>query len=113
VTFVDTYLKGVALMRQYKTPDARDLDLVAGRVDAIVGSKDALLGSTAKIGQGNIALAGPRFQGGVVGRGASVGLRKSDPELKAMFDKAIHEAQADGTIKQLSEGIFHMDVTPR
>jgi len=30
-----------------------------------------------------------------------------------MFDKAIHEAQADGTIKKLSEAIFHMDVTPR
>jgi octopine/nopaline transport system substrate-binding protein len=113
VTFVDTYLKGVALIRQYKTPDARDLDLVAGRVDAIIGSKDALLGSTAKIGKGNIALAGPCFQGGVVGGGAGVGLRKSDTELKAMFDKAIHEAQADGTIKKLSEAIFHMDVTPR
>ncbi len=113
VTFVDTYLKGLVLMRQYKTPDARDLDLVAGRVDAIVGSKDALLGSTAKIGQGNIALAGPCFQGGVVGRGAGVGLRKGDTELKAMFDKAIREAQADGTIKKLSEPTFHMDVTPR
>jgi octopine/nopaline transport system substrate-binding protein len=116
VTFVDTYLHGVALMRQYKTPDARDLDLLAGRVDAIVGSKDALLGSAAKAAKaGNeaIALAGPCFQGGVVGRGAGVGLRKNDPELKAMFDKAIREAQADGTIKKLSEAVFHMDVTPR
>jgi octopine/nopaline transport system substrate-binding protein len=55
----------------------------------------------------------PCFHGGVVGRDAGVGLRKSDPELKAMFDKAIREAQADGTIKRLSEAVFHMDVTPR
>ncbi|SEF15110.1 amino acid ABC transporter substrate-binding protein, PAAT family [Rhizobiales bacterium GAS191] len=112
-TFVETYLKGVTLMRQYKTPEARDFDLVAGRVDLITGSKDSLLGTAAKPGNENIALAGPCFQGGVVGKGSGVGLRKGDTELKAMFDKAIREAQADGTIKRLSEAVFRMDVTPR
>jgi octopine/nopaline transport system substrate-binding protein len=113
VAFVDTYLKGVALMRQYKTPDARDLDLVSGRVDVIVGSNDALLGVAAKPGNSAMTIAGPCFQGGVVGKGAGIGLRREDTVLKAMFDKAIKEAQADGTIKKLSEPIFHMDVTPR
>jgi octopine/nopaline transport system substrate-binding protein len=113
VAFVDTYLKGVTLMRQYKTPDARDLDLVSGRVDVITGSKDALLGAAAKQGNSGIIIAGPCFQGGVVGKGAGVGLRKEDTALRAMFDKAIKEAQADGTIRKLSEPIFHMDVTPQ
>ena len=113
VAFADSYLKGTALTRQYKTPDARDLDLIAGRVDAIVGSKDALLSIASKAGSADVVLAGPCFQGGVVGKGAGVGLRKQDAELKAMFDKAIREAQADGTIKRLSEPVFHMDVTPR
>ncbi|MBI1778109.1 MAG: transporter substrate-binding domain-containing protein [Proteobacteria bacterium] len=113
VTFVETYFSGVSLMRQYKTPEARDLDLVAGRVDLIIGSKDALLGIAKKAGNENITIAGPCFQGGVVGKGAGVGLRKADVELKALFDKAIREAQADGTIKRLSEATFGMDVTPQ
>ena len=58
-------------------------------------------------------LVGPRFQGGMLGRGSSVGLRKSDPELKAMFDKAISEAKLDGTIEKLSMKYFGYDVTPR
>ena len=49
----------------------------------------------------------------MLGRGSSVGLRKSDPELKAMFDKAITEAKADGTIEKLSMKYFGFDVTPR
>jgi octopine/nopaline transport system substrate-binding protein len=113
VAFVETYFKGLATIRQYKTPDERDLDLVAGRVDVVTGSKDALLGSTKKQENAGITIAGPCFQGGVVGKGAGVGLRKSDTELRAMFDKAIKEAQADGTIKRLSEAKFGMDVTPR
>ena len=111
VEFANTYLKGISV-RQYKTPEARDLDLLAGRVDAVIGSKDSLLGTAAKQGNENLVLAGPCFQGGVVGKGAAVGLRKGDTQLKAMFDKAIGEARTDGTIKNLSEQTFHMDVTP-
>jgi octopine/nopaline transport system substrate-binding protein len=112
VTFVNTYLKDAVQVRQYKTPESRDLDLISDRVDVIVGSKDAMLGVIKKQGSQNIALSGPCFQGGVVGEGSGVGLRKGDTELKAMFDKAIKEAQADGTIKKLSEATFGMDVTP-
>lgn len=111
VEFANNYLKGISV-QQYKTPEARDLDLLAGRVDAVVGSKDSLLGTAAKPGNGNMVLAGACFENGVVGKGAAVGLRKSDTQLKAMFDKAIQEAKADGTIKKLSEQTFHMDVTP-
>jgi len=111
VEFANTYLKGVAV-RQYKSPEARDLDMLAGRVDAVIGAKDSLLGTAAKPGNEGMVLAGPCFHGGVVGKGAAVGLRKGDTQLKAMFDKAILEARADGTIKKLSEQTFHMDVTP-
>jgi octopine/nopaline transport system substrate-binding protein len=58
-------------------------------------------------------VTGPRFQGGLLGRGSSVGLRKTDPELKAMFNDAIAAAKADGTIKKLSDKWFGFDVTPR
>ncbi|MCP3461049.1 transporter substrate-binding domain-containing protein [Bradyrhizobium sp. CCGUVB23] len=113
VAFVEAYLKGVAQTRQYKTPEARDLDLVSGRVDVIVGSKDALLAASAQQGKDSMKIVGPCFQGGVVGKGAGIGLRKQDADLKAMFDKAIAEALEDGTIKKLSMPIFGMDVTPQ
>ncbi len=111
VEFAKTYLGSIPV-HQYKSPEARDLDLLAGRVDAVVGSKDSLMGTAAKAANGNMVLAGACFDGGVVGQGSAVGLRKGNTELKAMFDQAIRAAKADGTIKRLSEQTFHMDVTP-
>jgi octopine/nopaline transport system substrate-binding protein len=111
--FLDKYLKGTAEIREYKTTEQHDLDLTAGRIDAIMASTAYLSGAAAKAGNEEMTIVGPRFQGGMLGRGSSVGLRKSDPELKAMFDKAITEAKADGTIEKLSTKYFGFDVTPR
>ena len=111
--FLDKYLKGTAEIREYKTTEQHDLDLTAGRIDLIMASTAYLSGAAAKAGNEEMTLVGPRFQGGMLGRGSSVGLRKSDPELKAMFDKAITEAKADGTIEKLSMKYFGFDVTPR
>ncbi|MBA1154508.1 transporter substrate-binding domain-containing protein [Microvirga mediterraneensis] len=111
--FLDKYLKGTAEIREYKTTEQHDLDLTAGRIDLIMASTAYLSGAAAKVGNEEMTLVGPRFQGGMLGRGSSVGLRKSDPELKALFDKAITEAKADGTIEKLSMKYFGFDVTPR
>jgi octopine/nopaline transport system substrate-binding protein len=54
--------------------------------------------------------AGPRFQGGLLGQGSSIGMRTEDTDLKAMFDKAI-AAKADGTSKKISIKWFGFDVT--
>ncbi|WP_425336061.1 transporter substrate-binding domain-containing protein [Sinorhizobium numidicum] len=61
----------------------------------------------------DMIIVGPRFQGGFLGAGSSVGLRKSDTDLKVMFDAAIAAAKADGTIKRLSEKWFGFDLTPQ
>ena len=111
--FVEKYLKGVVEAREYKTTDQHDLDLNAGRVDIIMASMAYLGGTIVKDGNKDMAIVGPRFQGGVLGKGSAVGIRKTDPELKAMFDDAIKGAQADGTILKLSMKWFGFDVTPR
>jgi octopine/nopaline transport system substrate-binding protein len=111
--FMDKYLKGVVETREYKTTEQHDLDLLAGRVDLIMASMAYLSGVAAKPDFADLAIVGPRFQGGVLGRGSSVGLRKSDPELKTMFDAAINAAKTDGTIQRLSQKWFGFDVTPR
>lgn len=110
--FVDKYLKGVVTVREYKTTEEHDLDLTAGRVDLVMASMAYLTTASQKPGNEDMTTAGPRFQGGFLGRGSSVGLRKTDPELKAMFNEAIAAAKADGTIKTLSEKWFGFDVTP-
>jgi hypothetical protein len=47
-----------------------------------------LMTTVKKPANAEAVITGPRFLGGFLGAGSSVGLRKSDPELKAMFDKA-------------------------
>jgi octopine/nopaline transport system substrate-binding protein len=111
--FVDKYLKGVLEVREYKTTEEHDLDLKAGRVDLVMASMAYLTTASQKPGNEDMTTTGPRFQGGFLGRGSSVGLRKDDTELKAMFNEAIAAAKADGTIKTLSEKWFGFDVTPK
>ena len=60
----------------------------------------------------NLSLTGPELGGPIWGEGEALGLRKSDPELKAKFDTAIKAALADGTVKKLSEKWFKMNVAP-
>ncbi|MGE6785684.1 transporter substrate-binding domain-containing protein [Ensifer adhaerens] len=111
--FIDEYLKDVVEVREYKTTEQHDLDLVAGRVDFVMASMGYLKTTVEKPANSDMIITGPRFQGGFLGAGSSVGLRKTDPELKALFDDAIAAAKADGTIKRLSEKWFGFDLTPQ
>ena len=112
-TFAERYLKGTAEIREYKSTEAHDLDLAAGRVDAILADSTALQGTLKKPEFKGYAMVGPNFNGGVLGRGVGAGVRKADTELKGQFDKAVQEAVADGTVKKLSEKWFGLDITPR
>nr|WP_279379412.1 transporter substrate-binding domain-containing protein [Sodalis glossinidius] len=60
-----------------------------------------------------MVLAGPQFIGGLLGNGSAIVLRKSDPELKKMFDDAIMKAKQDGTLKTLGMKWFGQDITPQ
>jgi octopine/nopaline transport system substrate-binding protein len=111
--FADKYLKGIAEIREYKTTEAHDLDLAAGRVDAVLADATALNGTLEKPEFKDYQLVGPSLTGGMLGPGVGAGLRKEDAELKKMFDDAIKAAIADGTTKKLSDKWFKIDTTPR
>ncbi|WP_201837184.1 transporter substrate-binding domain-containing protein [Microvirga zambiensis] len=111
--FADKYLKDVAEIREYKTTEQHDLDLAAGRIDAVLADATALNGTLRKPEFKDYVLVGPSITGGLLGPGIGVGLRKDDTDLKAMFNEAIAGAKADGTIKGLSEKWFKIDVTPK
>jgi octopine/nopaline transport system substrate-binding protein len=109
---LNTYLKGAVEIRTYKTTEEHDLDLTAGRIDAALASTSYFISTLGKPGGDQLTLAGPLITGGLLGKGTGIGLRKSDPELKVIFDKALTAALADGTVKQLSIKWFKTDISP-
>jgi len=111
--FASQYLKGIATVKEYKTIDERDLDLKSGRIDASLDDLPPNIATASKPDGAGLAVVGPRFIGGVFGTGIGMGIRKSDADLTAKFDKAIAEAIADGTVKKLSGQWFKVDLTPQ
>lgn len=108
-SFVERYLKN-ATLRTYDKLDSAGIDLSAGRLDAIVGDRSAAE-AVVKTDAANIVMFGPDFVNGVLGQGMGVGLRKADTDLKALFNKAIDEANKDGTIARLSTQWFGYDIS--
>jgi octopine/nopaline transport system substrate-binding protein len=108
--FAKNYLKDVK-NRIYETTKEEDLDLLAGRVDAIFASTSSLV-ATLEQSDGKIVLAGPKFFGGIFGIGSGFGIVKGQPELKAKLDAAIKSVIDDGTVKTLALKWFHVDTTP-
>jgi octopine/nopaline transport system substrate-binding protein len=111
--FADKYLKDVAEIREYKTTEAHDLDLAAGRIDAVMADATAIIGTLEKPEFKDYVLVGPSITGGLLGAGVGVGLRKGEPELKKAFEDAIQAAIKDGTIQKLSMKWFKIDTTPK
>ncbi len=110
--FVEKYFKDTVTIREYKTTEQHDLDLAAGRLDAIFAGHGALAATKEKPEFKDLMIAGAGMRGDVLGRGVAVGMRKADTELKALFDEAIKAMIADGTLKRLSEKWFKIDATP-
>jgi octopine/nopaline transport system substrate-binding protein len=111
--FADKYLKDAAEIREYKTTEQHDLDLAAGRIDAVLADSTAIIGTLDKPEFKDYTMAGPSITGGILGAGVGVGMRKGEPELKKSFEDAIQAAVKDGTVKKLSEKWFKIDLTPR
>ena len=109
--FMEQYFKG-ANVREYKTTEEHNFDLVSSRLDAVVANATVLAAAMEKEDMAGTKLSGPLFSGKVFGM-IGVGLRKEDTALKADIDTAIEAARTDGTIKTLSEKWFKLDVSPQ
>jgi octopine/nopaline transport system substrate-binding protein len=111
--FADKYLKGTAEIREYKTTEQHDLDLAAGRIDAVFAGAAQVIGTLEKPDFKDYAVAGPSLTGGLLGAGIALGLRKDEVDLKKAFDEAIQGAIKDGTVQKLSMKWFKTNVTPQ
>ncbi len=110
--FADKYLKDVATVKEYKTTDDRDLDLKSGRIDAVLDDYPTVAAAVAKPDAKDFAIVGPEFTGGPFGVGEGMGIRKTDADLTAKFNKALDAAFADGSVKKYSMKWFKIDTTP-
>ncbi|MDX7952703.1 transporter substrate-binding domain-containing protein [Lichenihabitans sp. Uapishka_5] len=110
--FVINNFKDVATIREYKTSPEHDLDLVAGRIDLAFDDATYFTSAFAKPENKDMAYTGPQINGMIWGPGEAFGFRKEDTDLTAMFNKAITEAKADGTLEKLSQKWFKLNVVP-
>ena len=112
-TFAEKFYKGAAEIREYKTTEQHDLDLAAGRIDAIFAGYSALASTQEKPEFKDMQIVGAGMSGDVLGAGVAVGMRKADADLKGMFDKAINEAIADGSLAKLTAKWFKTKMSPQ
>jgi octopine/nopaline transport system substrate-binding protein len=107
--FLNTYFKGIVVPVHTMVTC---LQLQSGSIDATMLPKPFFVPVLVYPGCEDLTLAGPQMTGGLLGHGVGVGIRKTDPDLRYIFDKAIDEARTDGTLKRLSLKWFASDTTP-
>lgn len=101
----------VAEIKEYQTLDEAQLDLAAGRIDAMQADSFALdsflkskTGTCCEL-KGYVAK-----DDAVLGHGIGVGLRKGDAELKGKINAAIKAIRADGTYQAITKKYFDFDI---
>jgi len=97
-------------VKTYQAFDEHNNDLVAGRVDAVVGDSlafaDFLSGDAGK----KFEIKALLNDEAVFGKGVGVGLRKSDEDLRAKFNAAIAQVLSDGTYDGIAKKYFDFDI---
>ena len=109
---VRAYFGDDVTVRSYKNSGERDLDLKAGRLDAAFDSGVYMMTMKDKPGNEDLQMTGPLLKGAMLATDVAIGLRKNEPDLQAIFNKAIREAAGDGTIRALSTKWSKLDLTP-
>ncbi|MCG8615183.1 MAG: transporter substrate-binding domain-containing protein [Desulfobacterales bacterium] len=111
--FLTQYLGEAVDIRSYDTQENLELDLSSGRIDAALGAMSYWVPRLKTDHGKDFKMVGPGMTKGPFGKGVGVAVRKTDPELGAMFSKAINEAIADGTISRLAIKWFTFDASAK
>lgn len=97
----------VADVKLYEKTTDSEMDLVSGRIDAIIANKTTMfVGFLKKPEAKDMEFVGPSLQGGIFGDGAGIAVRKEDNALRERFNKAIAAIRADGTYDAISKKYF-------
>ncbi|MFM8745064.1 MAG: transporter substrate-binding domain-containing protein [Aestuariivirga sp.] len=98
-------------MRSYPTTDEAYLDLVSGRIDAVL--VDSIPGQDwlkAPANAGFAVIGADIYDKPCFGEGTGVGMRQDEPELLAAINAAIQKTREDGSYVALSNKYFGRDI---
>lgn len=97
-------------LRLYATQDEMSADLLAGRIDALLG--DVLLNTRLleTPGGSKLTVFGPKHIDPIFGRGAAIAVRKGDDNLRLAFNKAIKQIRASGEYQKINNKYFPIDM---
>lgn len=94
-------------LKFYDTPQAAELDLVAGRVEYILGNKVTYFVGFMKTPEAkNFEFVGPDLKGGLLGDGNGIAVRKGDTDLLSKVNAALAAIRADGTYDRITTKYF-------
>jgi histidine transport system substrate-binding protein len=115
-TYAKTYWesKGVNVV-SYQNQDEVYADLRSGRLDAALQDEIQAQQGFLKTAQTDgFGFAGPEVvDDEILGIGAAIGVRKSDPDLKNALNQALKAIHQDGTYQELDKKYFDSDVAPK
>jgi len=109
--FLEKHMSGAVKVKLYQSVDDHNLDLAAGRCDAILADVGSIIDFMESDGGVDVAFTGPTFSGGVFGDGVGGAIRKEDVDILEMWNEAIAAMSADGTTAEITKKWFGRDIS--
>ena len=109
--FLEKHMSGAVDVKLYQEVDDHNLDLAAGRCDAVLADVGSIIDFMESDGGVDVAFTGPTFSGGVFGDGVGGAVRKEDTDILEMWNAAIAEMSKDGTTAEITKEWFGRDIS--
>ena len=109
--FLEKHMSGAVDVKLYQAVDDHNLDLAAGRCDAVLADVGSIIDFMESDGGVDVAFTGPTFSGGVFGDGVGGAVRKEDTDILEMWNAAIAEMSKDGTTAEITKQWFGRDIS--
>ena len=109
--FLEKHMSGAVDVKLYQAVDDHNLDLAAGRCDAVLADVGSIIDFMESNGGVDVAFTGPTFSGGVFGDGVGGAVRKEDTDILEMWNAAIAEMSKDGTTAEITKEWFGRDIS--
>ncbi len=109
--FLEKHMSGAVDVKLYQAVDDHNLDLAAGRCDAVLADVGSIIDFMESDGGVDVAFTGPTFSGGVFGDGVGGAVRKEDADILQMWNAAIAEMSKDGTTAEITKEWFGRDIS--
>ncbi len=109
--FLEKHMSGAVEVKLYQAVDDHNLDLAAGRCDAVLADVGSIIDFMESDGGIDVAFTGPTFSGGVFGDGVGGAVRKEDADILEMWNAAIAEMSKDGTTAEITKEWFGRDIS--